>query len=42
MLIFRDYGMNDWAMLRFKLGSKISKKFYKRQDGTRAYYFNKG
>jgi len=41
MLIFRDYGMNDWAMLRFKLGSKISKNFYKRQDGTRAYYFNK-
>jgi len=41
MLIFRDYGINDWAMLRFKLGSKISNNFYKRQDGTRAYYFKK-
>nr|XP_002129350.1 methyltransferase-like protein 6 isoform X1 [Ciona intestinalis] len=40
-LLFRDYGLNDWAMLRFNNGSKISENFYVRQDGTRAYYFKK-
>uniref|UniRef100_H2YTR8 tRNA N(3)-methylcytidine methyltransferase n=1 Tax=Ciona savignyi TaxID=51511 RepID=H2YTR8_CIOSA len=41
-LLFRDYGLNDWAMLRFSTGSKIAENFYVRQDGTRAYYFKKG
>nr|CAB3263775.1 methyltransferase-like protein 6 [Phallusia mammillata] len=40
-LLFRDYGIYDWAMLRFSPGSKISENFYVRQDGTRAYYFAK-
>lgn len=38
-LIFRDYGINDYAMIRFGSGNKISENFYVRQDGTRAYYF---
>lgn len=41
LLIFRDYGLYDWAMLRFKSGSKISENFYLRQDGTRSYFFEK-
>ncbi|KAA0194174.1 hypothetical protein HAZT_HAZT003704 [Hyalella azteca] len=39
VLLFRDYAVNDMAMIRFKPGSKISHRFYVRQDGTRAYYF---
>lgn len=38
-VILRDYGLYDHAMLRFKSGHKIQEHFYKRQDGTRAYYF---
>ncbi|XP_039260660.2 tRNA N(3)-cytidine methyltransferase METTL6-like [Styela clava] len=38
-IIFRDYAVNDYAMLRFGSGNKISENFYVRQDGTRAYYF---
>lgn len=30
------------AMLRFKKSSKISDRFYVRQDGTRAYFFQTG
>lgn len=41
-LIFRDYGINDYAMIRFSSGNKISENFYARQDGTRAYYFTTG
>lgn len=39
VLLFRDYGLHDMAMLRFKSGSKISDRFYTRQDGTRSYFF---
>ena len=41
-MILRDYGLYDHAMLRFKSGHKIQENFYKRQDGTRAYYFTIG
>lgn len=34
-LLFRDYALNDMAMVRFKPGSKIADRFYVRQDGTR-------
>ena len=39
LLIFRDYGVNDMAMLRFKGGSKIADRHYVRQDGTTTYFF---
>ena len=40
-LLFRDYGVGDMAMIRFGPGSKISDRFYKRQDGTRSYFFTR-
>ncbi|CAN8031606.1 unnamed protein product [Ixodes persulcatus] len=40
VVLFRDYGLYDQAMLRFAPGHKIGEDFYVRQDGTRAYYFS--
>uniref|UniRef100_A0A0B7B4E4 tRNA N(3)-methylcytidine methyltransferase n=1 Tax=Arion vulgaris TaxID=1028688 RepID=A0A0B7B4E4_9EUPU len=40
VLLVRDYGLHDHAMLRFSKGHKLSDCFYVRQDGTRAYYFS--
>lgn len=39
LLLFRDYGLYDHAMLRFNPGHKLGEQFYVRQDNTRAYYF---
>ncbi|VDN37987.1 unnamed protein product [Cylicostephanus goldi] len=41
-VIVRDYGVNDYAMIRFKRGAKLADRFYVRQDGTRSYYFTLG
>ncbi|XP_015785510.1 methyltransferase-like protein 6 [Tetranychus urticae] len=41
IVLFRDYGIFDHAMIRFSEGHKISDNFYVRQDGTRAFYFTK-
>lgn len=35
LLLFRDYGVYDTAMIRFNPGSKLDDRLYVRQDGTR-------
>ena len=41
IVLFRDYADGDHAMKRFDPKQQISDKFFVRQDGTRAYYFDK-
>ena len=41
-VVFRDYAAYDHAMMRFKKENKISERFYKRADWTRAFYFHRG
>lgn len=41
-VVFRDYAAYDHAMMRFAKENKISDRFYKRADWTRAYYFHRG
>eukprot|EP01135_Chromosphaera_perkinsii_P006120 Nk52_evm2s406 gene=Nk52_evmTU2s406 len=41
LVLFRDYGLFDHAMLRFNPGHKMGDRFYVRQDGTFSYYFGK-
>ncbi|KAL3897931.1 MAG: hypothetical protein SGCHY_003078 [Lobulomycetales sp.] len=40
LVFVRDYGLYDAAQLNFKPGSKMWDRFYVRQDGTFAYYFD--
>lgn len=39
VVLVRDYGMNDYSMIRFEPGHKLADGFYARQDGTRSYFF---
>ena len=39
ILLFRDYAVNDMAMVRFAPGTKIADRHYLRQDGTTSYFF---
>lgn len=41
-VIVRDYGLYDYAMIRFEPGHKLAENAYVRQDGTRSYYFSEG
>ena len=41
VILFRDYAVNDMAMIRFANGTKIGERMYLRQDGTTSYFFTK-
>ncbi|KAI1729376.1 methyltransferase domain-containing protein [Ditylenchus destructor] len=41
-VVVRDYAVFDHTMVRFGRGTKISDRFYARQDGTRSYFFTIG
>lgn len=41
MILMRDYGIFDKAMLKFKSESRLMDRLYVRQDGTRSYFFTK-
>ncbi len=40
VVLFRDYAVNDMAMVRFAPGTKIADRHYLRQDGTTSYFFS--
>ncbi len=40
-ILFRDYAVNDMAMVRFKPGTKLGDRHYLRQDGTTSYFFRR-
>jgi len=40
LIIFRDYGLYDHAMIRFAPGHKLDEHLYVRQDGTRSFFFS--
>lgn len=42
LLLFRDYGLYDHAMIRFGPGQKLGESFYFRHDGTYTYFFATG
>uniref|UniRef100_A0A915Q4M1 tRNA N(3)-methylcytidine methyltransferase n=1 Tax=Setaria digitata TaxID=48799 RepID=A0A915Q4M1_9BILA len=39
VVVVRDYGINDHAMVRFGRHCKLNERFYAKQDGTMTYYF---
>ncbi|KAK6288891.1 hypothetical protein POUND7_000432 [Theobroma cacao] len=39
LLLFRDYGLYDMTMLRFKPEQRVRFREYMRSDGTRSYFF---